>query len=300
MDNKLNLTSDEFSKIIEKEIGHGTDGIVFKYNKDYLIKLYRTNFMKEPSELIKNAETKIYDKENKPKFKPEPIKRNLNFIKSEYYDNNLEVVKLAEESAIEEIVKKQKKVIKTELPKKLVYVDGRLVGVLIKKVKGIQVHKFTGAPFAYKKKIALAIIDAVKELLDNNIYHIDISNSPLTETSYVQGTKQNKSHGHSHVLLNPFTMKVNIIDLDGKSAIYTDYINKALEGDSITDLTYLIVEFLYGLDRSEYDFDLRNGGNYTLAQELIERGIDYDKAYDFANYGAKSIEEIKDIVEKSR
>lgn len=298
MDNKLNLTSDEFSKIIGKEIGHGTDGIVFKYNKDYLIKLYRTNFMKEPSELINNAETKIYDKENKPMFKP--IKSNLNFIKSENFDNNKEVIKLTEESAIDEIAKKQKKVIKTELPKKLVYVDGRLVGVLIKKVKGIQVHKFTGAPFAYKKKIALAIIDAVKELLDNNIYHVDLSNSPLTETRYMQGTELNKSHGHSHVLLNPFTMKINIIDLDGKSAIYTDYVNKALEESSLADLTTLLVEFLYGLDPVEYDFDLTNGGNYTLAQELIERGIDYDKAYDFANNGAKSIEEIKEIVEKSR
>ena len=298
MDNKLNLTSDEFSKIIEKEIGHGTDGIVFKYNKDYLIKLYRTNFMKEPSELIKNAETKIYDKENKPMFKP--IKHNLNFIKSENFDNNKEIIKLTEESAIDEIVKKQKKVIKTELPKKLVYVDGRLVGVLIKKVKGIQVHKFTGAPFAYKKKIALAIIDAVKELLDNNIYHVDLSNSPLTETRYMQGTELNKSHGHSHVLLNPFTMKINIIDLDGKSAIYTDYVNKALEESSLADLTTLLIEFLYGLDPVEYDFDLTNGGNYTLAQELIERGIDYDKAYDFANNGAKSIEEIREIVEKSR
>lgn len=95
-------------------------------------------------------------------------------------------------------------------------------------------------------------------------------------------------------------MKINIIDLDGKSAIYTDYVNEALEESSINDLTYLIVEFLYGLDRSEYDFDLTNGGNYTLAQELIERGIDYDKAYDFADNGAKSIEEIRDIVEKSR
>lgn len=294
MINRLDLTSDEFSKVIESEIGHGTDGVVFKYNKDYLIKLYRTNFFKEPSELIKKAETKIYDKNNKPKFVP--MKENISF----YIKEDDGTMKLSQESAIEEIVKKQKKVIKTELPKKLVYVDGRLVGVLIKKVKGIQVHKLTGAPFAYKKKIALAIIDAVKELLDNNVYHVDLSNSPLTDTRYFQGTELNKSHGHSHVLLNPFTMKINIIDLDGKSAIYTDYVNEALEESSINDLTYLIVEFLYGLDRSEYDFDLTNGGNYTLAQELIERGIDYDKAYDFADNGAKSIEEIRDIVEKSR
>ena len=296
MENRLDLTRDEFSKIIESEIGHGTDGVVFKYNKDYLIKLYRTNFFKEPSEIVKNAEMKIYDPNNKPKFVP--IKENIRFYISEENDK----MKLSDEATIDRIVEKQKRVTKTELPKKLVYVDGKLVGVLLKKVKGIQVHKFMGAPFAYKKKVALAIIEAVKELLENNIYHIDMSNSPYADTSYHKGDDLVKSHGHSHVLLNPFTMKVNIIDLDGKSAIYTDYIDKVYEEQAITDLSILIIEFLYGLDEKEYALDESTyiEENPILREALIERGIDMDTADKIAKYGFESMEEIEDTVRRSK
>ena len=295
MKNRLDLTSDEFSKIIESEIGHGTDGVVFKYNKDYLIKLYRTNFFKEPSELVKNAETKVYDKNNKPKFVP--IKQNISF----YIKEDKDIMKLTEESSIDRIVEKQKRITKTELPKKLVYVDGRLVGVLLKKVKGIQVHKLTGAPFAYKKKVTLAIIDALKELLENNIYHVDISNSPYADTSYYQGDDYKKSHGHSHVLLNPFTMKVNIIDLDGKSAIYTDYINKDFEEATMLDLSTLVFEFLYGIDEKEYAYETTYiEENPIIREELERRGIEPEEAARIATHGFNSIEDIEETVNKSR
>lgn len=40
--NPVYLTQDNVRNLLPKEIGHGTDGIVFKYNKDYLIKLYHS------------------------------------------------------------------------------------------------------------------------------------------------------------------------------------------------------------------------------------------------------------------
>jgi hypothetical protein len=296
MEDKIYLTSDEFKKVLKNEIGHGTDGVVFQYNKDYLIKLYRKDFFKEPDELLQKAETKIYDPKNKPKFVP--VKQNIRlFIKDE--DSRM---KLMDEFAIKKIIEKQQKVTKTHLPQKLVYVDGRFIGVLLKKVHGFQIHKFTGAPFAYKKKVAIAVIDAVKELLDNNIYHEDLANSPYANTAYVKGDEVVNSHGHSHILLNPFTMKVNIIDLDGKSTVYTDYIDKLEEERSLANLTHLLFEFLYGIDDAEYymdneDFDEDKG---SIKNILEKHGIDEETASSIAQSGFKSIDEAYDVVNKSR
>ena len=296
MEDKIYLTSDEFKKVLQNEVGHGTDGVVFKYNKDYLIKLYRKDFYKEPNELIKKAETKIYDPNNKPKFIP--IKQNIRF----YIKDDDTKMKMTDQNAITKIIDRQKKVTKTELPKKLVYVDGRFVGVLLKKVKGIQIHKFTGMPFAFKKKAAIAVLDAVKELLDNNIYHEDLANSPYANTAYRKGDDLIQSHGHSHVLINPLTMKVNIIDLDGKSTVYTDYIDKAEEEKALGNLTHLLFEFLYGIDDAEYymDNEKYDEDRNSIEEVLLKHGLDEETANTIANQGFRSIDEAYDIVSKSR
>ena len=300
MDDKIYLTSDEFKKVLSQEVGHGTDGIVYKYNKDYLIKLYRKDFFKKPDELIQNAEMKIYDPNNKPRFVP--MKQNIRF----YIKDENQRMRLNDEWAMKEIIAKQKKVVKTELPKKLVYVDGRFVGILLKKVKGIQIHKLTGAPFEYKKKVTLSVIEAVKELLENNIYHEDLANSPYAKTAYTQGDEALRSHGHSHVLLNPFTMKANIIDLDGKSTIYTDYIDKVEEEKTLLNLTQLVLEFLYKVDEEQMDLldeesiTEKNYVKYDVANQLTKHGIDQETAERIADKGFSSIEDAYDVVNKSR
>jgi hypothetical protein len=266
MDNKLYLTQEEFEKIKRKEVGHGTDGIVYAYQKNYVIKVYRNNFH-----------------------------CGVRYIASP--DNDFE--KLSTEEAMEKVTEKQLRVVKTHLPKKLVYVDGEFVGVLLQKVRGIQVHKLTGAPFAYRKKVALAIIEAVKELLDNNIYHEDLSNSPYTLGAYTDETHP-KSKGHSHVLLNPFTMKINIIDLEGKSTVYADYLDKEHEGISLSNLSELLFEFLYQVDKEEYDIDNDLDENYSIVQELKNHGIDDEQAREIAKAGFRSIEEAQDVVSRSR
>ena len=293
METRLDLTEEDFRKIQRHEIGHGTDGVVYKYHRGYLIKVYRQN-IEEPSVLEK---TKEYDRENPPKFALE--KSNLTFyFKSK---DDVDRIRVNKEKAMEYIHEKQLKVVKTHLPKKLVYVDGKFVGVLLKKVKGIQIHKLTGAPFKIRKKIALEVIEAVKELLENNIYHEDLGNSPFSESPSPEHGIYNPSYGHSHVLLNPFTMKINVIDLEGKSTIYTNYIDKAEEEISLTNLTTLLFEFLFQVDEREYDLDgYANEENYYVQRELIKHGIDDETAKRIAANGFKTIEEAEEVVKRSR
>lgn len=296
-DNKIYLTRDEFARVLALEVGHGTDGVVFKYNKDYLIKIYRKDFLKYPDELLDgpkdDSDMKTYDPMNKPKFVP--IRQNIEFTIKEG-DTQL---RLAEEEAIKETIKKQKRITKTRLPQKLVYVDGKFVGVLLKTVHGIQVHKLTGAPLSYKKKVMHAILDAVEELLTNNVYHTDLDNSPYATVSYSSSDKTVKSYGHSHVLLNPFTLKVNIIDLDGKSATYTDYYDEQLEKMSLQSLTRLMFEFLYGvepLERNENAY----GHDIDMEFELEQKGIPEEDVGRLATEGVNSIEEARDLVDRAR
>ncbi len=293
METRLDLTEEEFRKIQRHEIGHGTDGVVYKYHRGYLIKVYRQN-IEEPSILEK---TKEYDRENPPKFALE--KSNLTFyFKSK---DDVDRIRVNKEKAMEYIREKQLKVVKTHLPKKLVYVDGKFVGVLLKKVKGIQIHKLTGAPFKIRKKIALEVIEAVKELLENNIYHEDLGNSPFSESPSPEHGIYNPSYGHSHVLLNPFTMKINVIDLEGKSTIYTNYIDKAEEEISLTNLTTLLFEFLFQVDEREYDLDgYANEENYYVQRELIKHGIDDETAKRIAANGFKTIGEAEEVVKRSK
>ena len=112
METRLDLTEEEFRKIQRHEIGHGTDGVVYKYHRGYLIKVYRQN-IEEPSVLEK---TKEYDRENPPKFALE--KSNLTFyFKSK---DDVDRIRVNKEKAMEYIHEKQLKVVKTHLPKKLV------------------------------------------------------------------------------------------------------------------------------------------------------------------------------------
>lgn len=265
MDNALYLTSEELSKL--KEVGSGSDGIVYEYHSGYLIKIYRDNFH-----------------------------NNVHY----YIKENGERKELPQEEALGKIIEKQQRIVKTRLPKKLVYVDGKFVGVLLEKVKGIQMHQLMGMPFSYRKKVMLEVIDAIKELLDNGVYHEDLSNSPFTMSAYQDPNSKKIKRGHSHVLLNPFTMKINIIDLDGRSTIYHDQIEKSEEEISLDSLTNLIFEFLFHIEEGEYDIDSYNPDNEYVRVTLMKHGIDEETATRIAAQGLKTIDEAYDVVTRAK
>lgn len=304
--NKINITKEQFEKIIKNKVGQGTDGLVFNFNNDYLIKIYRKSFFNNPSELVEDdSDMKIYDPKNKPKFASS--KPNIRYYIKDVDDSN---IRLRDQDAINEIANKQKDVNLTKLPEKAVYVDGKLVGVLLKKVKflegNIPIHDLRGAPFLYKKKLALETIKAVKELMDNNIYHEDLSNSPDVQTHYYQGGERHETKGHSHVLVNPITQKVNIIDLDGKSTVYRDEEDKYHEKNTLEGLKTLLLEFLYEIDANktndleEESIDVGHYISEEMCNELVKKGINRKTAERIIYQGFNSIEDAENIVRQSK
>lgn len=147
-------------------------------------------------------------------------------------------------------------------------------------------------PLNIKRKIYLNILRAEEELLKNNIYHTELGNSPFVEKSIVLPNGSIITTGHSHILVNPFTLNIHIIDLDGQSTTYTEngpiILNRFnntidLKQKSFDDLTLLTLEFLLGIDYEEFiriseennfiEFEERQ---YEIQLELSKKGIDFD------------------------
>lgn len=240
----INITSDDIINKRFKEVGFGTDGIVLRYNKDYLLKIYRSRLrlLLDPSILLQ--ETKRYEK------------RKFNSTQADtiiYYEHSKipdEDIRLHSKEALKRSIERQSKITKTKLPVGALYLDNQFSGSIIKASRGIQIHNLSGLPLSIKRTIMLDVLYSIKELLDNHIYHIDMSNSPHARSLYVEDGIVH-SAGHSHVLVNPFTFKTNIIDLDGKSTIYMERFNERYERLSLNGTLTLLLEFLFQLDFSD-------------------------------------------------
>ena len=151
-------------------------------------------------------------------------------------------------------------------------------------------HKLTGIPLSIRLKIFSNILKAEEELLNNYIYHIDLSNSPYAKKEIILPNGKTTITGHSHVLVNPITLKTNFIDLDGKSTIYTEKENNTLKYTSLNDLTILALEFLLQLDYEEYKDDPER--MYAPLRELI---TDYELVEKLI-YQEESLDDLKTLV----
>ncbi|MEE3342803.1 MAG: hypothetical protein VZS44_01785 [Bacilli bacterium] len=275
----INITKEEVRKL--RELGNGTEGRVFKYNNN-LIKIYRMqlrNIFKGDNKY--NKYIKIYDKDT--------IKIDNDFEYFSYFINNGdEDLRIRHKDGLKMAIDRQKTIKRSSLPMDMVYIDGIFAGCLLKKLNGIQIHKLIGMPNKYKRKIVKNLLLDIEELLDNYIYHIDIANSPYSVGIFTNDNGViSAKRGHSHVLINPVSLKTNIIDLDGKSTTYMERYNYYLEQKCLMNLTRLIVEFLFKIDTDEFkEFDER----YF---ELLKLGIKETTAYKLSNYRFESIKELK-------
>lgn len=256
----LYLTTEDLAGL--KKIGNGTDGTVYNYKNDLLIKLYHKNVTQIITESKNDEDIKIYEK---------GAKLGSNFYKNDliYYTSEKdEEVKLLPKDAIHKAIERRDNVELTSLPVGVVYLNGHFAGCVIKRQRGIQIHKLTGLPINVKKKIYLNVLKAHAELLRNNVYHIDLSNSPYVKKSVILPNETLISTGHSHILVNPFNLDCQLIDLEGKSTIYTEKKNDLFTRQSFSDLTILTLEFLLKLDWEDFEY-LPN----ELEFELSKKGI---------------------------
>jgi len=317
MDNKVMLTKKEVNDLRDytKEVGHGSDGRVFPYKKKYLIKLYRKSLTLDSMAEVdksgpyKDDDVKLYVmKKNRTSREEQEFnkikKTNKQFIT--YYrkddDNPEHDTKLASSEAITAAIKRQSDIKRTKLPLASVYYNNKFIGCIIEKLNGVGIHKLMWLPMNMKIKIINSVIDDLEELINHYVYHRDISNSPYASVGYIdEDGKSVHETGHSHVLVNPITLKTNIIDLDGKSTIYTERENEQLKQDSIRELLVLVIEYLLSVSLvdyvpNEYDTD------YVYLNKIMEQ-YGYDK-YDVDDFvynlfnTTKNIEDVRNLVKK--
>ncbi len=233
-------------------IGEGTDGTVYKFNRDILLKVYHHCLkMINDFRYALNLPDKIYDKSS---FQHKYSKDQISFRK---FDGN-DYVRLYSKDIIREIIGKQSYITRTDLPLGVVYIDNHFAGCFFKKAPGIAIHKLCGLPNSIKKLIAQSLLLDIEELLKFNIYPIDLTNSPYSYTQRIDPLGNLKMlQGHSHVLVQLFSQKTNLIDLDGKSTIYTNYFDEQLYQSALNGLCILLLEFLYDFTYiNEYSEDL--------------------------------------------
>lgn len=290
-DSVINLTESEFRELVSREKSHGSDGMVIPYDRKHLIKLYHSKvdrvLKKEAEYTSDDSDMKFYEK-GVTKFDINKFEDIFLFYQNDSGDS----LRLRNEDAIYKAIEKQQRVKNTRLPKSVVLVNGKFVGCLIQASYGLQIHKLIGFPLKFKKAIMLKVLHNVKELLDNYIYHVDLDNSPYASDSWFKG----ELVGHSHVLINPFTLKPQIIDLDGKSTIYRDGYSEKDEKESLYKFSRLMTEFLLGIDLNEYNDD--DSLRFVLEDigvrlEYIDKIIDHSMSYDELETFINEVDNIK-------
>ena len=169
----------------------------------------------------------------------------------------------------------------------MAYIDGKLSGCTLIPQNGIPIHKLKGLlPINIKALILKDVLISVKELTDNYIYPIDLDNSPYT----TKAIYNKEMVGHSHVYVKLIPLKTAIIDLDGKSTVYTDF-----ESDYHIQLTYssfkrLMDEILFDID---YDLEYED---YELKNEYLNKGVP-EYLIDNLVYGTPNYEDLFFLLE---
>ena len=267
MSDKIELTKEELESLIKnnKLIGQGTEGKCFqKGNEIYKIyhKTYESTYAIGKGQLDEDG-VRIYNPEEKKQL----------YVKDEriikYTDE--EGVKLTVQDGLSRALNKGQKITKTRLPSKIIMVDGKVKGCVY------PYYRFTSSiysaihkPYKTRLKICKRLIDQVKELLDNNIYPVDLCQ---------KGDKRISDKSIANVLLDLRNNPI-IIDLEGKSTLYTDKHNETYERTACYNLATVILELLTREDIQEDFIEeniemitnyLRNAG---MNEELVEKYID--------------------------
>lgn len=313
MEKKVFLTRQELNDLrnYTKEAGHGSDGRVFPYKKKYLIKLYRKSLtLDEIAEVDKNGpfgndeDIKIYvmkkdrDAKQEKEYKANYKNNHNQFIT--YYKKDDDIpehdTKLAASEAISAAIRRQSKIKRTKLPVASVYYTHKFIGCIIEKLNGISIHKLMWLPMKAKIKIINSVIDDLEELMNNHVYHKDLSNSPYANVGYIdENGKQINEPGHSHVLVNPITLKTNIIDLDGKSTIYTERDDDNLKEACIRELLVLVLEYVFAVQLYDYSAVEAEAEYNYLVNSMKYQGFSKDQLDEYVYYVFNNCHELDDV-----
>ena len=133
------------------------------------------------------------------------------------------------------------------------------------------------------------LLNKVQELIDNNIYPVDLCQ---------KGINNLYDKNYANVLLN-YKNEPILIDLDGKSALYSEVPNELYNKHTCTTLSNLIFEILTREDIQEdyndedYDAIRQYLTKAGLTDELVERFLENEMSME-------DISESIDLMERNR
>lgn len=272
---KIVLNKEELEHIKKHIIGYGNEGNIYKMNNHYLYKVYTIP--------LKCGDTPIIDKPGKYRLADDNTKiidsvkelngcfNNINSYP--YYLDSNGVKKIYDETVIYEAIKRQEKISNTALPIMPLYIANKFRGCILKYHKGYfnigYLKYFTKNK---QQQILKLLLNKIKELTDNYVYDIDLDNL-------------------DNILIHPLTLNTEIIDLDGKSTVYSASFNDNLYKQVYYAFSKLVLNLVYNFDLEKYcEEDIDSIVNYfehnnitpEIIQMILDGNIDsYDKNKQF-------------------
>lgn len=264
------LTEEKIKKL--KLVNKGTDAKLYKLSTNLLLKLYYT----DKKVVLNNNDDDVKT------IKPTRFNNSTTFM-SYCYDAN--GVRLGYDKIIEMAKRKQFEIKKTILPINPVYINHHFRGCIIKYHHNYYpISCFSFLPKRTKLKIIKDLLVKIKELLNNNIYPIDLYN------------KQNSNLPHNNIVIN-FSLNSQIVDLDGKSVAYTEKFNPEFYKKSLFELSTLLLEFLFDQELEDYYLEFDQYQEYyqqyfyerynippKYIDNLLSNNIDLDVIEEFVDY----------------
>lgn len=265
-----------------KLIGKGTEAKVYKVNSNYLYKIYtiplrEKNTDKNGIYTIDEDGVKVVNSKGRASIK--------NVDPYPYYIDYSGVKKVYDANVIYDAINRQKNIKGTFLPLAPIYLDGKFKGCVLKNHNHyINMHSLFLLPKKVKLTILSNLLKKVKELTDNNIYHCDLCNYKVDE------------YTHSNVLINPFNLNTEIIDVDGKSTVYAKTYNDTLYNRTYLNFNLLAIKYLYDID---YDKELQEEDIDNIIIDLMDlTKLSYKDIYDILDYNCTTYEKNNDLLLK--
>ncbi len=269
------ITEKQLENIKKRKIGEGKEAHVYNAGEGLLFKIYKHAGVVTLNTPVVNG---IIDQDGvriaKKGIHIKPAE--VEIMTTRYID--MEGVRLYSAAAIEKASLRQENIKHTSLPLAPLYLDGgnyyRFLGCVLKYFKCyFELHKiWESLPAEYKIKLLEKVRIYVRELCDNYIYHMDLSNKSTGEFA--------KLLSHSNILVS-LTLNPQIIDVDGKSTIYLEKKSPEHESNTYGELSLLFLELLFDLDFDKDNIDF-NEIEYIhrllkakkMPDELIEPLVD--------------------------
>ena len=246
------LKSGEICKL--PRIAEGREGIIYRAKPGVLFKIYH-NYIDH----VYVYTPPVYDEEgvNIASYK---TKGKIIYQPNLLRYMNAEGMRLSREEALYKAIERQKFIHLTFLPQNIIYVDGRIKGCVLREyAHAVKIYKMESLPLSMRLKILQDLLLKVRELVDHNIYHVDLAQRPT------------KEYPNTNVLLQ-FPLIPQIVDLDGHSTIYTEYFSDTALKETEKNVALLFMELLTRMNLEEYlnQMDVSELSPLFLEKTMIE------------------------------